>query len=92
MKALVGPFNQEKAALVVAFSVIVKTDGSFAALLVTGGDNITKQYILRRDNIRTCLLSPRCSPSLLSPALVFVVINIFRFIYTISSHIQTGNK
>ena len=32
MKALVGTFNQEKA-LVGAFSVIVKTDGSFAALL-----------------------------------------------------------
>ena len=33
MKALVGAFNQEKA-LVGAFSVIVKTDGSFAALFV----------------------------------------------------------
>ena len=32
MKALVGTFNQEKA-LVEAFSVIVKTDGSFAALV-----------------------------------------------------------
>ena len=32
MKALVGNFNQEKA-LVGAFSVIVKTDGSFAALV-----------------------------------------------------------
>ena len=31
VKALVGSFNQEKA-LVGAFSVIVKTDGSFAAL------------------------------------------------------------
>ena len=31
MKALVEAFNQEKA-LVGAFSVIVKTDGSFAAL------------------------------------------------------------
>ena len=31
MKALVGTFNQEKV-LVGAFSVIVKTDGSFAAL------------------------------------------------------------
>ena len=35
MKVLVGAFNQEKA-LVGAFSVIVKTDGSFAAL-----DNIS---------------------------------------------------
>ena len=34
MKALVGTFNQEKV-LVGAFSVIVKTDGSFAALVVT---------------------------------------------------------
>ena len=32
MKAVVAAFNQEKA-LVGAFSVIVKTDGSFAALL-----------------------------------------------------------
>ena len=32
MKVLVGAFNQEKV-LVGAFSVIVKTDGSFAALL-----------------------------------------------------------
>ena len=31
VKALVGAFNQEKA-LVGAFSVIVETDGSFAAL------------------------------------------------------------
>ena len=34
MKALVGTFNQEKV-LVEAFSVIVETDGSFAALLIT---------------------------------------------------------
>ena len=34
MKALVGAFNQENA-LVGAFSVIVKTDGSFAALMIT---------------------------------------------------------
>ena len=33
VKVLVGAFNQEKA-LVGAFSVIVKTDGSFAALVV----------------------------------------------------------
>ena len=32
VKTLVGTFNQEKA-LVGAFSVIVKTDGSFAALV-----------------------------------------------------------
>ena len=33
MKALVGAFNQEKAIVVEgAFSLIVKTDGSFAAL------------------------------------------------------------
>ena len=32
MKILVGAFNQEKV-LVGAYSVIVKTDGSFAALL-----------------------------------------------------------
>ena len=36
MKGLVGALNQEKA-LVGAFSVIVKTDGSFTALVV-GGD------------------------------------------------------
>ena len=34
VKALVVTFNQEKA-IVGAFSVIVKTDGSFAALLLT---------------------------------------------------------
>ena len=33
MKALVGAFNQEEA-LIGAFSVIVKTEGSFAALLI----------------------------------------------------------
>ena len=36
VKGLVGAINQEKA-LVGAFSVIVKTDGSFTALVV-GGD------------------------------------------------------
>ena len=36
VKALVGIFNQEKA-LVGAFFVIVKTDGSFAALVITRG-------------------------------------------------------
>ena len=40
MKELVGTFNQEKV-LVGAFSVIVKTDGSFAALLqIQGGQNL----------------------------------------------------
>ena len=34
VKALVGTFNQEKA-LVGAFSVNMKTDGSFAALIIT---------------------------------------------------------
>ena len=34
VKALVGAFKQEKA-LVVAFSVIVKTNGSLAALLMS---------------------------------------------------------
>ena len=34
VKAIVGALNQEKA-LVGAFSVIVKTDGSFAALILT---------------------------------------------------------
>ena len=34
MKALVGAFNQEKA-LVGAYSMIVKTDGSFAAVVVS---------------------------------------------------------
>ena len=34
MKALVGTFNQEQA-LAGAFSVIVKTDGSFAALVLS---------------------------------------------------------
>ena len=33
MKAVVGDFNQDKA-LPGAFSVIVKTDGSFAALIM----------------------------------------------------------
>ena len=35
---LVGAFNQEKA-LVGAFSVIVKTDGSFAALVLDNADS-----------------------------------------------------
>ena len=39
MKELVGAFNQENA-LVEAFSVIVKTDGSFAALLVRLGGGV----------------------------------------------------
>ena len=34
MKALVGTFNQEKA-LVWTFSVIVRTDGSFVALIIS---------------------------------------------------------
>ena len=34
VKALVGAFNQEKV-LVGAFSVLLKTDGSFAALILT---------------------------------------------------------
>ena len=34
MKALIGSFNQENAQ-VGAFSVIVKTDGPFAALMIT---------------------------------------------------------
>ena len=32
MKVLVGAFNQEKALVEGAFSMIVKTDGSFAAV------------------------------------------------------------
>ena len=35
VKAQVGAFNQEKALVVGAFSLIVKTDGSFAALIIT---------------------------------------------------------
>ena len=35
VKALVGAFNQEKALVVGSFSMIVKTDGPFTALLVT---------------------------------------------------------
>ena len=35
MKSVVAPINQDKA-LVGAFSVIVRTDGSSAALVVTG--------------------------------------------------------
>ena len=35
VKAQVGAFNQEKALVVGAFSVIVKIDGSFAALIIT---------------------------------------------------------
>ena len=38
MKALVGGFNQEKA-LIGAFSVIVKTDRSFAALIIVETQN-----------------------------------------------------
>ena len=53
MKELVGTFNQEKV-LVGNFSVIVKTDGSFAALLqIQGGQNLGREgtkpgYIMRR--------------------------------------------
>ena len=43
VKALVGVFNQEKA-LAGAFSVIVKTEGSFAALLITGLCNEYARY------------------------------------------------
>ena len=39
MKALVGDFNQKKA-LVEAFSVIMKTDGSFAALQSPGAADV----------------------------------------------------
>ena len=54
MKALVGNFNQsQKMALVGAFSLIVKTDGSFAALISRWwcGDNaaaagVSTQYRL----------------------------------------------
>ena len=35
VEALVGAFNQEKALVVGSFSMIVKTDGPFTALLVT---------------------------------------------------------
>ena len=50
MKVLVGPFNQERA-LVAAFSVIVKTDGSFAALIPTLGIHITQVGQLCHHNI-----------------------------------------
>ena len=43
VKVLVGAFNQEKA-LAGAFSVIVKTEGSFAALLITGLCNEYARY------------------------------------------------
>ena len=41
VKALVGTFNKKKA-LVRAFSVIVKTDGSFVALIYTSRPTYTK--------------------------------------------------
>ena len=46
MKVLVGVYNQEKA-LVGAFSMIVKTDGSFAALICTAAaSQIIPAYLL----------------------------------------------
>ena len=46
VKALEGTFNQEKA-LVGAFSVIVKTDGSFAALAFTLNKAQLREIICR---------------------------------------------
>ena len=40
MKAQVGTFNKEKAQYTVrAFSMVVKTDGSFAALILSHADH-----------------------------------------------------
>ena len=50
MKALVGAFHLEKA-FVGAFSVIVKTDGRFAALILTLGIHITQVGQLCHHNI-----------------------------------------
>ena len=47
VKALVGAMKQKKA-LIEAFIVIVKTDGSFAALLVAGADHQTSRPQLHR--------------------------------------------
>ena len=51
MKVLVGTFNLEKA-LVGAFSVIVKTDGSFAALLPVITNSATVNMSERRRSRR----------------------------------------
>ena len=51
MKVLVGTFNMEKA-LVGAFSVIVKTDGSFAALLPVITNSATVNMSERRRSRR----------------------------------------
>ena len=48
MKALVGTFNQEKA-LVGTFLVIVKTDGSFAALPIIIGWRGLDYFFLHYD-------------------------------------------
>ena len=62
MKALVGAFNQEKA-LVGALSVIVKTDGSFAALT---SHQVTRRHIPEMDEIKTGEQTCDKNPKLLS--------------------------
>ena len=52
MKALVGTFNQEEA-LVGAFSVIVKTDGSFAALVKIVNITTQRGYLVQSVHTHT---------------------------------------
>ena len=57
MKALVGAFNQKKALVSVgAFSVIVKTDGSFAALV----RRVTVVRIVSRMDSSKSVKYPKC--------------------------------
>ena len=51
MKAVAGVFNQEKAFVGAAFSMLVKTDGRFAALIPTLGIHITQVGQLCHHNI-----------------------------------------
>ena len=60
MKVLGGAFNQEKA-LIGAFSVIVKTNGSFAALILTLCNNHHKStHMLSADYLQTLAWLQNC--------------------------------
>ena len=64
MRALVGAHNQEKA-LVGAFSVIVKTDGSFAAL--HGGHQAAAALVTPANRRMGDLVSFTAGPSIIPP-------------------------
>ena len=67
MKAVVAAFNQEKA-LVGAFSVIVKTDGSFAALVQTQTPVVRMSMFERQPSLHggNVTISPDCGGGVIS--------------------------